>query len=405
MRCSSSDGILPSRRSDHRLVPMAGGTLDAMRSSSLIATTAMLFLVLGALAGCSSWSGVIQPTVPKNASSVYVIPDTEEPVDAAGLTEPAPRQDPEDMLEPGDALDIVVRRGAGEEKYQAVVRANGNITVSFQDINVKGLTEGEAEERINQALSRVIRNPSTQLRIMQKVSGRPKSIYLIGEVRQPGKFPLTRRMTLLQAIAVGNGYTDVAMTERVVLISKREGRKPLIRVVNMKAALISADQAPDLSLNENDIIFVPRSEAGDFYNYYIKVALPIVTQVVNALNSVFIGKTLDQAFRVPVDQPVTPAIPVCWVAGVLYGEQAWQTKMLRWYIVGPFSDHWAGRAFADLYRAYGKQTARVLERHPRLQALVRPLFDRLLIQAVRAAGDRPAQAFPVARSANIRDHR
>lgn len=378
-----------------------------MKSISLFASTVLLVLVLGALAGCSSWSGVIQPTVPKNASSVYVIPDMEEPVDATGLAEPAPKQDPEDMLEPGDALDIVVRRGAGEEKYQSVVRANGNITVSFQDINVKGLTEGEAEEKINQALARVIRNPSTQLRIMQKVSGRPKSIYLIGEVKQPGKFPLTRRMTLLQAISVGSGYTDVAMTERVVLISKREGRRPLIRVVNMKAALISADQAPDLPLNENDIIFVPRSEAGDFYNYYVKVALPIITQVVNALNSVFIGKTLDSAFRTPVDQAtnVQPAIPVCWVAGVLYGEQAWQTKMLRWYIVGPFSDHWAGRAFADLYRAYGKQTARILERHPRLQALVRPLFDRLLIQALRAAEGSPTQAFPVARSANIRDHR
>lgn len=349
-------------------------------------------LALGGVAGCSSWSGVIHPTVPKSAPSVYVIPDAEEP--AAAAAEPTSKQDPEDLLEPGDALDIVVRRGAGEEKYQAVVRGNGNITVSFQEINIKGLTEAQAEEKITQALTRVMRNPSTQLRIAQKVLGRPKFVYLIGEVKQPGKFPLTRRMTLLQSIAMGGGYTEVAMTERVVVISKREGRRPLIRIVNMKVALISADQAPDLPLSDNDIVFVPRSEAGDFYNYYTKVALPIATQVLNALNGVFIGKTLDNVWRVPVDGGVQTSIPICWVAGVLYGEQAWQTKVLRWYIVGPFSDHWAGRAFADLYRAYGRQVARILTQYPRLQAFVRPLFDRLLTQAVRAAEIHPEAARP-----------
>lgn len=387
MRSSLSDRLQSAGTVARRLRLPATGlecvTMAATRGrwAGLVA----LALIAGGLAGCSTWSGVLQPDVPKNAPSVYVLPDSEDQAGVAGSPQTPQKPDPEDLLEAGDLLDIVVRRGAGEEKYQSIVRASGNISVAFQEINVKGLTEEEAEQRINQVLSRVIRNPSTQLRVTQKATGRPKSFYMIGEVKNAGKYPLTRRMTLLQAIAVGNGYTDVAMTERVVLITKREGRKPLIRIVNMKTALISADQAPDIPLSENDIIFVPRSEAGDFYNYYQKVANPAVQMVLGIVNGVFIGKALDAAWRVPVDQTTQTAIPVCWVAGVLYGDHAWQTHLLRWYIVGPFSDHWAGRTFADLYRTYGRQAARLLERHPRLQALVRPLFDRLLKEAILAA--------------------
>lgn len=350
----------------------------------------VLGVIVGATVGCSSWSGVVRPDIPQNAPSVYVLPGSEDQVEVAGSPQAPPKPEPEDLLEAGDLLDIVVRRGAGEEKYQSIVRASGNISVAFQEVNVKGLTEEEAEQKLNQVLSRVIRNPSTQVRVTQKVMGRAKSVYLVGEVKAPGKIPLTRRMTLLQALASAQGFTDTAMTERVVLISKHEGRKPLIRVVNVKAAFISTDQAPDLALSENDIVFVPRSQAGDFYNYYNKVASPVITAVFTALNAVFIGKTLDQAFRTPGDEPAQTAVPVCWVASVLYGEHAWQTHLLRWYIVGPLSDQWAGRAFADLYRAYGRQAARVLERHPRLQALVRPLFDRLLERAVDAVTIRSA---------------
>nr|MBI3612169.1 polysaccharide export protein [Nitrospirota bacterium] len=351
-----------------------------------VAGKALPLLALGAtvcaMAGCSSWSGVIQPKVPDNIPSVYVLSGGDEPSGSAVTTLEAPEPDPEELIDAGDVLEVVVRRGAGEEKYQAAVRANGIITVSFQEINVKGLTEFQAEERINQELSKVIRNPNSQVRVAQKTATRAKNYYVIGEVRQVGKIPITRRVTLLQAIAVAGGYTDVALTEKVVVISKQPGRKPLIRIVNMKVALISGDQASDIPINDNDIIFVPRSTAGDFLNYYNKVALPIIGSVTNVLNGVFIGKALDASFRTAVDQPVSTAIPVCWVAGVLYGNHAWETNVLRWYITGPLSEHRVGRWFADLYRRYGQQVAHVLERHPSLQMFVKPLFDRLLAQAV-----------------------
>lgn len=362
--------------------------------------------LLVALPGCSL-SGVISPLEPADGSqpAVYVLsgemkPRQAETIDPKTGLAPKKSPEPEELIEPGDQLEIVVRRGAGEEKYLAVVRANGEINISFTIVNVRGLSEFEAEERINEKLAKVIRNPYTQVRVSQKGSSRRKYYYIIGELKKPGRHEWLRGVTLLAAISAGESFTDVAALDRVVLISRGAGQdQPYVRVANLQRALVTGDMASNLPIEENDIVFIPRSAAGDFYNYYQKVAAPIVNTVLGVTNGVFIGKALDSAWRVPVDQQQTQAtIPVCWVASVLYGERAWQTHLLRWYIVGPLSDHWAGRAFADLYRAYGRQVAQLLERHPRLQILVKPLFDRLLDQALRAAETGWSKAFTASQS-------
>lgn len=291
---------------------------------------------------------------------------------------------PEELIEPGDTLDVIVRRGAGEEKYAAAVRANGLVTVAFVDIDVKGLTEAEAEKRIDEQLASVIRNPRAQVRLVQKGVTRVRNFYVLGEVKSPGKYPLGRRTTLLQALGLGGGYTDVADIGKVIIIS-RQGETPQVRVANLQSVLVRGDISADLTVNNEDVVFVPRSGVGDFNHYYTKVVQPILSTVLGVVQSVFIGKALDVLFRTPTSTGVAVGTGGgCWVAGVLYGQYAWQTHVLRWYIWGPLSDHPAGRLFADLYRRYGRQAAHFLEHHPGVQALIRPLFDRLLRHALAA---------------------
>jgi polysaccharide export outer membrane protein len=290
-----------------------------------------------------------------------------------------PAVDPEDLIQPGDVLEVVVRRGAGEEKYAATVRANGLISVAFTDIDVKGLTEAEAEERINKKLSVVIRNPSVQVRLVQKGITRPKNFFIVGEVKSAGKYPLGRRTTLLQAISQANGYTDIASLEKVVIISRR-GEASLIRVANLHQALQSGDMTADLTLEDSDVVFVPRSRMGDWFTYYNKTLLPILNSANIGAGVAFIGKSLQVLFATP--EPAPNIAITCWVASVLYGEHAWQTQLLRWYITGPFSEHWHGRLFTDLYRRYGRQAAEILRQHPSLQSIVKPLFDHLLQRAI-----------------------
>ena len=331
----------------------------------------MLVVVMGLWAGCAS-----------SVSPDALLADAEG---RAGQGKGAmhPSAEPKEIIEAGDGLEILIQRGAGEEKYTVPVRANCIISVAFVDIDVKGLTEDEAEARITEELNDVIRNPRVLVRIAQKGPTRVRNFYILGEVRTPGKFPMARRMTLLQAIGQGGGHTDVGDLEKVIVIS-RQGETPQIRLANLRSVLVSGEMTADLLVADEDVIFVPRSGIGDFNFYYTKVVNPVLTGVVGLVNGVFIGKALEVLFKTPVNTNV--AVP-CWVASVLYGDHAWQTHVLRWYVTGPLRQTKGGRVFTGVYRRYGQQAARFLKRHPSARAVVKPLFDYLLRQAVRAVDD------------------
>ena len=331
----------------------------------------MLVMVMGLWAGCAS-----------SVSPDALLAEAEgRPGKGKGAMHPS--AEPKEIIEADDTLEVLVQRGAGEEKYTVPVRDNGIISVAFVDIDVKGLTETEAEARITEGLTDVIRNPRVFVRIAQKGSGRVRNFYILGEVRNPGKLPMARRLTLLQALGQAGGHTEVGDLEKVIVIS-RQGETPQVRLANLRSVLVNGEMTADFLVADEDVIFIPRSGIGDFSFYYAKVVNPILTTVIGVVNGVFIGKALEVLFRTPVNTNV--AIP-CWVASVLYGDRAWQTHVLRWYVSGPLRQTKGGRVFTGVYLRYGQQAARFLKRHPSARVVVKPLFDYLLRQAVRAVDD------------------
>ncbi|TAJ24702.1 MAG: hypothetical protein EPO64_09185, partial [Nitrospirae bacterium] len=177
---------------------------------------------------------------------------TVESLGAAGTLPPvAAKPDPDTIIEPGDTLEIIVRRGAGEEKYTSTVLTSGVITVSFQDINVRGLTEVEAEARVSKELSTVIKNPRVQVRLAQKRIQKAKNFYIFGEVKSAGKQVMERDATLLHALGQAGGYTDVAALDKVIVISRPKSsvENPVIRVANVERFLREGDLSGDIPLN------------------------------------------------------------------------------------------------------------------------------------------------------------
>ena len=350
-------------------------------------------IVLSVAAGCAEST---KTTVESATSNPDVL------INGAAV-KTASKPDMDLIIERGDTLEIIVRRGAGEEKYGVTVLSSGVVTVSFQDIKVEGLTEVEAEEQIRKELSKVIKNPRVQVRLAAKRPVKPKSFYIFGEVKAAGKFQLDRDASLLHALGQAGGYSDVAALDKIIVISrpKTANESPLIRMANVQAFLEKGDLRADIPLDDNDVIFIPRDRIGDWNHYYTKAVLPVLNSLMLSTSVVLIGKSLQVLFATPEPGSTTStSVPVCWVAGVIYGDHAWQTTLLRWYIVGPLSDHTAGRWFADLYRRYGKQAAALLERHPSLKRLVKPVFDLLLVRAIAVVPDRKHGWPPIASPAS-----
>jgi polysaccharide export outer membrane protein len=84
-------------------------------------------------------------------------------------------------------------------------------------------------------------------------------VYVVGEVKKPGGFPLTSngRLTVLGALALGEGVTPAAARGDTVIIRTQENGERTRIPIDLSQVL--KGKAPDPSLQAQDIVFVPSS--------------------------------------------------------------------------------------------------------------------------------------------------
>ena len=132
---------------------------------------------------------------------------------AAAAWSVAPESGPieEDLvLVVGDTVEIQVER---HEKYSGPFRIASDGTIDHPLIGpvpAKGLTAEELQESLVEHLSRYIRRPMVKVALAEpeRRPGSPglePTVYLMGEVRKAGPYPLGPGMTLLQLMALSGG--------------------------------------------------------------------------------------------------------------------------------------------------------------------------------------------------------
>jgi polysaccharide biosynthesis/export protein len=111
------------------------------------------------------------------------------------------------MIGPGDEITGKVL-GESQFDFVATVDENGKIELPFfdQPVIAKCLSERDLRTEVTKLLSKYLRTPQLSLRVTDRKSRPPVSIY--GEVRQQQQVILTRRAYLLELITVAGGETD-----------------------------------------------------------------------------------------------------------------------------------------------------------------------------------------------------
>jgi polysaccharide biosynthesis/export protein len=169
---------------------------------------------------------------------------------------------------------VMIRRGAGEEKFSSVVRENGKISVGFMEVEVGGATAAVAEYRLQEAAEPYMRQPRVQVLLKKKVL-KVKRVFVFGDVKKPGMVPMPRNMTVLQAIATADMYHETALMEEVRVIRGGDLARPHILMADLARVFTYGDMTRNLALEENDIIFVPREHLGDAQEAAKKI-MPII---------------------------------------------------------------------------------------------------------------------------------
>lgn len=165
-------------------------------------------------------------------------------------------------LGPGDLVRVTVF-GQPELETSTVVSDGGSITLPLVGpVNVGGLDSQQAERAIARAYSEggYLVDPQITLTVQEL---RSRQVSVLGQVQNPGRFPLASRMTLLDALALAGGVTQLGGSD-VFLIRKVAGqaRKFEINIDNMLGA---PGANTLLELGAGDTVYVP--EAPRFYIY------------------------------------------------------------------------------------------------------------------------------------------
>jgi polysaccharide export outer membrane protein len=156
------------------------------------------------------------------------------------------------VIRAGDVLQLVVWKEPDLTR-EVTVRLDGRITVPLLgDVDAAGRTPADLSADLAKRLTRFVAAPVVTVAIAQAGSSR---VYVLGQVLQPGAFPLTGRMTVLQALALAGGFKEFAKTERIVVIREDSPEGPI--TVNYKKVEGGADLGQNVQLRPGDTILVP----------------------------------------------------------------------------------------------------------------------------------------------------
>lgn len=154
----------------------------------------------------------------------------------------------------GDLLQIEVY---DEPDLTREVRVLTDGFISFPllgSIKAQGATVKELETKITELLAaKYIRSPQVTVFVKEF-----SHVYVFGEVKAPGSFPIYGRMTVFEAITLAGGFTDVANPTKVKIIRNEDGRETNFEV-DIDRLTKKGDASQDVELEANDRVIVPRS--------------------------------------------------------------------------------------------------------------------------------------------------
>ncbi len=187
-----------------------------------------------------------------------------------------------------DDLRAVVDRhyGVGGQGASVRVAPDGSISLTaIGYVRAQGLTLDELRQEINERYREKIEG----MEIIPVLTVRaPRFVYVLGEVRAPGRFEMVGPTTILQALAMAGSWNVGANTSQVVVFRRGDDWRLMATMVDLQGALRGKRPCPkgEIWLDDSDVIIVPKGrilEADDFINLVFTRGLygvfPLTTQL------------------------------------------------------------------------------------------------------------------------------
>ncbi|WP_297087909.1 SLBB domain-containing protein [uncultured Draconibacterium sp.] len=160
----------------------------------------------------------------------------------------------------GDQLLINIW-GNSQNNYQLTVNQNGQILIpDVGPLYIAGMSFETANSRIKQRLTEIYsdmggNNPGT---FAQVNMGQLRSIQvnLVGEVTTPGTYTLPVTASVFNALYLSGGPNNIGSFRNIKVIRDNK----TLKTIDIYKFLVDADPSDNISLKDNDILFIPPAE-------------------------------------------------------------------------------------------------------------------------------------------------
>lgn len=158
------------------------------------------------------------------------------------------------LIGPEDALEVMVWKN--EDLTRVVrVRPDGKISLPLLgDLQAAGLTATQLQEEISAGLAQYYKEPPQVSVLVQEVNS--YAIYLLGEVRSPGRYVVKTGTTFLQALTLAGGFTEFAATNRII-IRRQNSESNGETAMSLRYKDIVGGQQGNVLLQPGDTIIIP----------------------------------------------------------------------------------------------------------------------------------------------------
>jgi polysaccharide export outer membrane protein len=126
-------------------------------------------------------------------------------------------------------------------------------------VPAQGLTLRELQQELNERYRAQIEGMEVIPVLVQRA---PRYVYVLGEVRTPGRFELVGPTTVIQAISLAGGWNVGSNLRQVVIFRRDDSWRLVAAMVNLQPALYGRQACPpgEIWLSDSDVVIVPKGK-------------------------------------------------------------------------------------------------------------------------------------------------
>lgn len=154
---------------------------------------------------------------------------------------------------------VDARFGTGGQTRTATVSPDGTVQlVGIASVPAQGLTLDQLQTEINARYVELVGRGVEVTAILRQRA--PRYVWVVGEVNQPGQYPLNQPITVVQALALAHGFINGGNVREIIVFRRDDNWRLMATRLDVRGVFVGKTPYPsdNIWLRDNDIVVIPK---------------------------------------------------------------------------------------------------------------------------------------------------